>query len=57
MTADVHDAVEAAEFAKRGTWPTLAGTLDQPAVLLEAFRVIWNEEEAHRAELGLNRDE
>ena len=47
------DAVEAAAFAKRGTWPTLAGTLDQPAVTLAAFRCVWAEEDAARARLKI----
>jgi hypothetical protein len=45
---DEIDAIRAAELAKQGSWPILAGWLDQAASLVEAVRWIWIQDEYWR---------
>lgn len=49
ITPDVNRALLAAELAEKGSWPTLAGWLDQPQVLIEAVCRIWSEQAHWRA--------
>lgn len=57
VDADAWRAIELAEFARRGHWPEAGGINDQPAAAVEAFRLIWREERACRAKLGIKGED
>lgn len=52
----VLQALTAADFAKRGSWPVAGGWLDQSASLVEAVQQIWAEDRIFRAQLRIPAD-
>lgn len=49
ITPEIHRAIDYAGFAKRGTWPVGGGLLDQTQWCLDAFRMIWSEQDQQKA--------
>jgi hypothetical protein len=56
LDEEVYDAIDAADLAKRGSWPVAGGWLDQSASLVRAVRRIWIEDRIFRAQLRIPAD-
>ena len=53
VPAEIWELITAADMARRGQWPTLAGWLDQPVSLVQGVRLVWGLQSQWRAKLGI----